>query len=164
MDTIYIKTASRKKYKEALGNFRTGGFFSIYLVHLDCIEKECYRAEHSASSRGCLGGRNILWGLKPNLWPQSLCINTTTPTHINTHVSLFSSFQSTCQRGRMIPEEFEKRVLKDKAEGSLPFFVNCTAGTTVFGAFDPIDAIAGRFWVERRIDDDDEGGKIPRGG
>ena len=43
----------------------------------------------------------------------------------------------------MIPEEFEKRVLKDKAEGSLPFFVNCTAGTTVFGAFDPIDAIAG---------------------
>jgi len=46
------------------------------------------------------------------------------------------------ERGRMIPEEFEKRVLKDKAEGSLPFFVNCTAGTTVFGAFDPIDAIA----------------------
>ena len=45
----------------------------------------------------------------------------------------------------MIPEEFEKRVLKDKAEGSLPFFVNCTAGTTVFGAFDPIDAIAG--WI-----------------
>ena len=43
----------------------------------------------------------------------------------------------------MIPEEFEKRVLKDKAEGSLPFFVNCTAGTTVFGAFDPIEAIAG---------------------
>ena len=64
----------------------------------------------------------------------------------------------------MIPEEFEKRVLKDKAEGSLPFFVNCTAGTTVFGAFDPIDAIAGRFWAERRIDEDDEGGKIPRGG
>merc|ERR1711971_478988 len=46
------------------------------------------------------------------------------------------------EKGRMIPEEFEKRVLKDKAEGSLPFFVNCTAGTTVFGAFDPIDAIA----------------------
>ena len=52
----------------------------------------------------------------------------------------------------MIPEEFEKRVLKDKAEGSLPFFVNCTAGTTVFGAFDPIDAIAG---------EDDENQKIP---
>ena len=51
----------------------------------------------------------------------------------------------------MIPEEFEKRVLKDKAEGSLPFFVNCTAGTTVFGAFDPIDAIAGEEMKRMRI-------------
>ena len=51
----------------------------------------------------------------------------------------------------MIPEEFEKRVLKDKAEGSLPFFVNCTAGTTVFGAFDPIDAIAGEEMRTMRI-------------
>merc|ERR1712241_1426887 len=47
------------------------------------------------------------------------------------------------EKGRMIPEEFEKRVLKDKAEGSLPFFVNCTAGTTVFGAFEHIDAAWG---------------------
>merc|ERR1719481_2221523 len=46
------------------------------------------------------------------------------------------------EMGRMIPEEFEKQVLKDKAEGHLPFFVNCTTGTTVFGAFDPIEPIA----------------------
>ena len=52
----------------------------------------------------------------------------------------------------MIPEEFEKRVLKDKAEGSLPFFVNCTAGTTVFGAFDPIDAIAGRLMMMTKVE------------
>ena len=44
----------------------------------------------------------------------------------------------------MIPEEFEKMVLKDKAEGHLPFFVNCTTGTTVFGAYDPIEPIAGK--------------------
>ena len=44
----------------------------------------------------------------------------------------------------MVPGEFEKRVLKDKEEGNLPFFVNCTTGTTVFGAFDPIEPIAGR--------------------
>lgn len=51
--------------------------------------------------------------------------------------------QVTCdERGRMIPEEFEKQVLKDKAEGHLPFFVNCTTGTTVFGAYDPIEPIA----------------------
>ena len=44
----------------------------------------------------------------------------------------------------MIPEELEKQVLKDKEEGHLPFFVNCTTGTTVFGAYDPIEPIAGR--------------------
>ena len=31
---------------------------------------------------------------------------------------------------------------EDRAKGFLPFFVNCTAGTTVFGAFDPINALA----------------------
>ena len=46
-------------------------------------------------------------------------------------------------RGRMLPEELEKLVVKHKAQGHLPFFVNCTTGTTVYGAFDPIHAIAG---------------------
>ena len=42
----------------------------------------------------------------------------------------------------MIPEEFEKLVVRHKGEGHLPFFVNCTTGSTVYGAFDPINAIA----------------------
>ena len=46
-------------------------------------------------------------------------------------------------RGKMIPEELEKLVIKHKNEGHLPFFVNCTTGTTVYGAFDPISDIAG---------------------
>ncbi|GFT07863.1 glutamate decarboxylase [Nephila pilipes] len=45
-------------------------------------------------------------------------------------------------RGRMIPEELEKCILADKAKGYKPFFVCCTAGTTVFGAFDPIEPCA----------------------
>ena len=45
-------------------------------------------------------------------------------------------------RGRMIPEELEKLIIRHKSEGHLPFFVNCTTGTTVYGAFDPIHAIA----------------------
>ena len=46
-------------------------------------------------------------------------------------------------RGKMIPAELEKLVIKHKEEGHLPFFVNCTTGTTVYGAYDPISEIAG---------------------
>ena len=42
----------------------------------------------------------------------------------------------------MIPEELEKLIIRHKKEGHLPFFVNCTTGTTVYGAFDPIEPIA----------------------
>jgi len=45
-------------------------------------------------------------------------------------------------RGRMDPSSLRKIIEEDKARGFLPFFVNCTAGTTVIGAFDPINAIA----------------------
>lgn len=45
-------------------------------------------------------------------------------------------------KGRMIPEELEKLIIRHKSEGHLPFFVNCTTGTTVYGAYDPIEPIA----------------------
>lgn len=44
--------------------------------------------------------------------------------------------------GRMIPEKLEAQVLEDIQNGGLPTYVNATAGTTVLGAFDPIDKIA----------------------
>uniref|UniRef100_A0A8D0KY70 Glutamate decarboxylase like 1 n=1 Tax=Strix occidentalis caurina TaxID=311401 RepID=A0A8D0KY70_STROC len=44
-------------------------------------------------------------------------------------------FIKTDERGKMIPEELEK-------QGSAPFLVCATAGTTVLGAFDPLDKIA----------------------
>ena len=34
------------------------------------------------------------------------------------------------------------RILEAKQKGLIPFFVNCTAGSTVVGAYDPIHAIA----------------------
>merc|ERR1711970_716313 len=46
------------------------------------------------------------------------------------------------EKGRMDPSSLRKIIEEDKAKGFLPFFVNCTAGTTVIGAFDPINAIA----------------------
>ena len=42
----------------------------------------------------------------------------------------------------MCPRHLEQLVLEDRQKGLSPFFVNCTSGTTVYGAFDPINAIA----------------------
>ncbi|XP_048448545.1 acidic amino acid decarboxylase GADL1, partial [Rhincodon typus] len=46
------------------------------------------------------------------------------------------------KRGKMIPEELEKEIQRAKKEGALPFIVVATAGTTVLGAFDPLNEIA----------------------
>jgi len=42
----------------------------------------------------------------------------------------------------MIPSELERLIRERKAKGHIPFFVNATSGTTVLGAFDPINDIA----------------------
>jgi sulfinoalanine decarboxylase/sulfinoalanine decarboxylase/aspartate 1-decarboxylase len=45
-------------------------------------------------------------------------------------------------KGRMIPALLEEQIIEDLENGCLPTYVNATAGTTVLGAFDPINAIA----------------------
>lgn len=45
-------------------------------------------------------------------------------------------------KGRMIPAELEEQIVTDISEGFIPTYVNATAGTTVLGAFDPINEIA----------------------
>jgi glutamate/tyrosine decarboxylase-like PLP-dependent enzyme len=42
----------------------------------------------------------------------------------------------------MIPDALRKVLDRDIGSGAVPFMINATAGTTVLGAFDPIDAIA----------------------
>ncbi|PKU40640.1 hypothetical protein llap_9061 [Limosa lapponica baueri] len=46
------------------------------------------------------------------------------------------------ERGKMIPSDLERRILEAKQKGFVPFLVSATAGTTVYGAFDPLIAIA----------------------
>lgn len=46
------------------------------------------------------------------------------------------------KNGRMIPEVLEMKIVEQKSQGKFPIMVNATAGTTVLGAFDPIDKIA----------------------
>ncbi len=45
-------------------------------------------------------------------------------------------------KGLMMPTKLEEQIQKDIRDGCIPTFVNATAGTTVLGAFDPINAIA----------------------
>ena len=44
-------------------------------------------------------------------------------------------------RGQMIPAKLEEQIIEDLSNGFIPTYVNATAGTTVLGAFDPIDEI-----------------------
>eukprot|EP00118_Oscarella_pearsei_P023383 m.279457 g.279457 ORF g.279457 m.279457 type:complete len:502 (+) comp40624_c0_seq9:58-1563(+) len=49
---------------------------------------------------------------------------------------------STDDVGRIIPEDLKRKIVDTKSKGHCPFMVNVTSGTTVRGAFDPIEPIA----------------------
>lgn len=44
--------------------------------------------------------------------------------------------------GKMIPEALDSMILECLGNNEVPFLVACTAGTTVLGAFDPIERVA----------------------
>ncbi|XP_026229435.1 PLP-dependent decarboxylase [Anabas testudineus] len=46
------------------------------------------------------------------------------------------------ESGKMIPVELESSIVAAEERGLVPFYVNATAGTTVYGAFDPFNDIA----------------------
>ncbi|XP_065132476.1 glutamate decarboxylase 1 isoform X1 [Paramisgurnus dabryanus] len=46
------------------------------------------------------------------------------------------------ERGKMIPSELNSSIEAAKSKGLVPFYVSATAGTTVYGAFDPLNEIA----------------------
>uniref|UniRef100_A0A672M7A3 Cysteine sulfinic acid decarboxylase n=1 Tax=Sinocyclocheilus grahami TaxID=75366 RepID=A0A672M7A3_SINGR len=46
------------------------------------------------------------------------------------------------ESGSMRPEDLEVKIVQAKSQDAVPFFVNATAGTTVQGAFDPLNRIA----------------------
>lgn len=46
------------------------------------------------------------------------------------------------RQGRMDPNHLKSEIEKDLKNGNVPFYINATAGTTVLGAFDDINALA----------------------
>jgi len=51
-------------------------------------------------------------------------------------------FIPTDSKGVILVEALEEQIKLDKEEGLEPFMINATAGTTVMGAFDPVDKIS----------------------
>ncbi|MFG0291830.1 MAG: pyridoxal phosphate-dependent decarboxylase family protein [Phycisphaerales bacterium JB050] len=49
---------------------------------------------------------------------------------------------ATDDRGRMRPDALREKIRQDIEAGAKPFCINATCGTTVLGAYDPIDEIA----------------------
>lgn len=49
---------------------------------------------------------------------------------------------ATDERGRMRPDALGEAIRRDMDQGAKPFCINATCGTTVLGAYDPLDAIA----------------------
>ena len=86
----------------------------------------------------------------PRGLPGDLCMFTSDQCHysIKSCASVCGLGTENCvsvpsdELGRMIPSELERLILERKARGQIPFFVNATAGTTVLGAFDPLNEIA----------------------
>ena len=48
----------------------------------------------------------------------------------------------TNSKGEMLAEKLEEKIQEDILKGHFPFYVNATAGTTVLGAFDPIEPLS----------------------
>jgi sulfinoalanine decarboxylase len=51
--------------------------------------------------------------------------------------------------GKMDVDELQREIVKDLKNKNIPFFINATAGTTVLGAFDPLEKIA---WIAKEFD------------
>lgn len=51
-------------------------------------------------------------------------------------------YVNTDEQGRMLPDHLDQLIQEDLQQGNAPFMVNATAGTTVLGSFDPLEAIS----------------------
>ncbi|KAG5676946.1 hypothetical protein PVAND_006740 [Polypedilum vanderplanki] len=86
----------------------------------------------------------------PRGLPGDLCMFTSDQSHysVKSCASVCGLGTENCvmvpsdEHGKMIASELERLILERKARGQIPFFVSATAGTTVLGAFDPLNEIA----------------------
>eukprot|EP01101_Sappina_pedata_P005917 TRINITY_DN2823_c0_g1_i1.p1 TRINITY_DN2823_c0_g1~~TRINITY_DN2823_c0_g1_i1.p1 ORF type:complete len:498 (+),score=215.57 TRINITY_DN2823_c0_g1_i1:43-1536(+) len=121
-------------YAEGEGTFAPGGAHANYLAML--------AARHTVFPHI----------KKSGLLPEDTNIVCFTSAHAHYTVSRGSSllglgtdkciYVEVDDQGRMLPEALERRINQVKAEGKRILLVSVTAGTSVYGAIDPIDEIA----------------------
>ena len=113
------------------GTFPTGGSMSNYMALImgrDAKDPECRSKGMSKSM--------IVYTSKESHYSNA---KNTSFAGIGTDNMRYIEADS---KGRMIPEKLEAQIIDDINNGYVPTYVNATAGTTVLGAFDPIDKIA----------------------
>eukprot|EP00940_MAST-03C_sp_MAST-3C-sp2_P001201 g1201.t1 len=115
------------------GLFVPGGSISnLYGLH---IAK--HRADPDLATRGAVGGPRLVAFTSDQSHYSYLKAARLTGLGSDNLISVKSDDES----GAMIPEALEVAVRKAINEGGTPFFVGSTAGSTVLGAYDPLDAI-----------------------
>lgn len=117
--------------KEANGTFPTGGSMSNYMAVVmarDLADPNC--REHGVSQK------MIFYCSQESHYSNAK--NATFAGIGRSNVR----YIDTDGTGRMLVRDLEQKIKEDKEAGCLPFMVVATAGTTVLGAMDPIDALA----------------------
>lgn len=130
---VLKKSAALLGYpKEADGTLAPGGSMTNFMAMLMARDK----AQEQGRTQG-LDGRKI-------------CLYTSKESHYS--IPKNAAFMGVGRdqiryiesdaRGQIRPDRLLEAIRKDQAEGHQPFLVIGTAGTTVMGAFDPMEAIA----------------------
>ncbi|MGJ8667496.1 MAG: pyridoxal phosphate-dependent decarboxylase family protein [Patiriisocius sp.] len=117
--------------KDADGTFAPGGSMSNFMALL--MARDAYNA--NIPQEGIT---------------QKLIVYTSAESHYSTPKNAAFAgigrkqvrFIKTNDVGEMLPSDLEKQINEDIEKGNHPFFVNATAGTTVLGAFDPIEPLS----------------------
>ncbi|GEQ87071.1 pyridoxal-dependent decarboxylase [Patiriisocius marinistellae] len=117
--------------KDADGTFAPGGSMSNFMALL--MARDAYNAN-----------------IPQDGVTQKLIVYTSAESHYSTPKNAAFAgigrkqvhFIKTNDYGEMLAADLKKQIIKDIDAGNHPFFVNATAGTTVLGAFDPIEPLS----------------------
>ncbi|XP_013398337.1 cysteine sulfinic acid decarboxylase [Lingula anatina] len=127
------KMCSIVGYKDGDGLFNPGGTFS----NLTAVHVARYQYNKQVKKTGLFG------------MPQMILFASDQAHYSISTAASFLGFGldsvvmvKTDERGCMDPQDFQTKIQETKAKGDIPFFVQATAGSTVLGSFDDLNAVS----------------------